>query len=57
MGATFKIKCIKENVKILCGWKMFKISNVKVAVGREKESVPFMQAVDKEWKEKYGAEM
>ena len=36
---------------------MFKISNVQVAVGREKESMPFMEAVDKEWKEKYGAEM
>ena len=38
-------------------FKMFKLFNVEVKIGREKESVPFMKAVDKEWKEKYGQEM
>ena len=30
---------------------------LQVSVGREKESVPFMKAVDEEWKEKHGQEM
>ena len=30
---------------------------LQVSVGRVNESVAFMKAVDKDWKEKYGQEM
>ena len=32
---------------------MFYYTRWKVAVGKEKESVAFMRAVDKDWKEKH----